>query len=449
MKDENKGLRFRLSQGAEQSESATASNVATASPLSDSETQNVLKRLPPIKAEATDEQDFALREKSLPPPRTGQTINISFPPPVPTSLPDIATASGPFEVLRFSPEGEVPIAPQLSVTFSQPMVAVTSQTELAAQDSPVRLTPQPKGRWRWVGTKTLLFEPEERFPMATEYLVTVPAGTKSANGGTLSAERTWRFATPPPQVKTSYPPADSVQRRDTLMYLEFDQRVDPESVLRTMKITAGGREIRARLATPEEIAADELVSRLSKNAELGRWLAFRAVDASGRIENPLPADANVTITVGPNTPSLEGTRTTTKAETFSFKTYGPLRVEEHRCGYEQGKCTPFDVWTIVFNNPLDANAFQNSQIRVEPAAPGLKMEIYGNTLQIKGAKQGRTDYKVTLDASLRDQFGQTLGKDQTLTFKVGSAPPMLTSSAGNFVVLDPVVATNFRLQHQL
>ncbi|MBC7909414.1 MAG: hypothetical protein H7Y30_02875, partial [Pyrinomonadaceae bacterium] len=59
MKDENKGLRFRLSQGAEQSESAVVSSVAPASPLSDSETQNVLKRLPPIKATETDEQDFA------------------------------------------------------------------------------------------------------------------------------------------------------------------------------------------------------------------------------------------------------------------------------------------------------------------------------------------------------------------------------------------------------
>jgi len=41
----------------------------------------------------------------------------------------------------------VPLAPDLSVTFSQPMVAVTSQ-EQAAEYAPVELTPQVEGHWR-------------------------------------------------------------------------------------------------------------------------------------------------------------------------------------------------------------------------------------------------------------------------------------------------------------
>jgi uncharacterized protein YfaS (alpha-2-macroglobulin family) len=440
LKNEKKGLQFRLSEGAEQPERPATSNVAQAAPLSEVEAQNVLKRLPPIKAEAGDEQDFALRERSLPAPRTGQTITASFPQPVPTSLPD-QVSSAPLEVLRFSPEGEVPLAPQLSVTFSQPMVALTSIEELAAQDAPVRLTPQPPGRWRWVGTKTLLFEPEGRFPMATEYAVTVPAGTKSANGATLAAARVWKFATPPPQVKTMHPQGGP-QRRDTLIFMEFDQKVDAASVLRAIKLQAGGATMRTRLATPEEIADSDAVRELSKRAETGRWLAFRALDENGRAENALPADAPVTVSVEPGTPSLEGPRTTTKAQSFSFKTYGPLRVTEHRCGYQQ-TCSPFDTWIITFNNPLDANAFEKSQIRVEPDAPGLKAAVYGNTLQLQGNKQGRTSYKVTLDASLRDEFGQTLGKAETITFNVGPAPALLTASGGPFVVLDPAASARF------
>ena len=42
---------------------------------------------------------------------------------------------------------QVPLAPELSVTFSQPMVAVTSQSDAAAT-TPVKLTPTPKGKWR-------------------------------------------------------------------------------------------------------------------------------------------------------------------------------------------------------------------------------------------------------------------------------------------------------------
>ena len=40
--------------------------------------------------------------------------------------------SAPLEVTRFAPEGEVALAPNLTITFSQPMVAVSSQDEAAA-----------------------------------------------------------------------------------------------------------------------------------------------------------------------------------------------------------------------------------------------------------------------------------------------------------------------------
>jgi len=52
---------------------------------------------------------------------------------------------GPLEVVRQSPEGDVPIAPNLSVTFSQPMLAVSSQEE-AAENVPVKLSPQTAGQ---------------------------------------------------------------------------------------------------------------------------------------------------------------------------------------------------------------------------------------------------------------------------------------------------------------
>lgn len=442
MKDEKRGLQFRLSEGAEQSERPATGNVAGASPLTESEAENVLRRLPPIKAEETDEQDFALRERSLPPPRTGETIKASFPPPVPATLPDQGTTSGPLEVLRFSPEGEVPLAPQLSITFSQPMVALTSQAELAAVDAPARITPQIAGRWRWVGTRTLLFEAaDNRLPMATEYTVTVPAGTRSANGGALANARTWKFATPPPTAQNMYPQSGP-QRRDALMFIEFDQKIDPASVLRTIRVQGGSSVINTRLATAEEIAADNMVSNLSKRAAEGRWLAFRAIDSSGRTENALPPSATITVNIGPGTPSLEGPRTSVKAQSFGFQTYGPLRITEHRCGYQE-KCSPFDTWVIVFSNPLDAQAFDKSQVRVEPAVPSLRIQALGHSIQFEGIKQGRTNYKVTLPAGLRDQFGQTLGKPETVVFNVGSAPPILTANGGEMVVLDPAAAARF------
>jgi hypothetical protein len=102
-------------------------------------------------------------------------------------------------VLRYMPEGKVPLAPELSVTFSQPMIAVTSQSD-AGGVTPVKLTPQPKGSWRWIGTRTIYSTPRA-LPAATTYQWVRLAGAD------------WRgcwgpqvpFETPPPTLRQLRP----------------------------------------------------------------------------------------------------------------------------------------------------------------------------------------------------------------------------------------------------
>src|SRR6185503_19122139 len=124
-----------------------ATKLAPAMELSKAETEAILKLLPFIKTATDDQQPFVVRERSLPPPRTGKTINISFPGPATSAAPS-ANISGPLEVIRFAPEGESSLAPHLTVTFSQPMISLSSQEE-AATSVPVKLSPQPAGKWRW------------------------------------------------------------------------------------------------------------------------------------------------------------------------------------------------------------------------------------------------------------------------------------------------------------
>jgi uncharacterized protein YfaS (alpha-2-macroglobulin family) len=430
-----KGLRFRLSEGAEQSEArAPQPVVAPATKLSESETARVLQRLPPLKEEAGDAQEFALRERSLPAPRAGATVLNAFPASEGRRAPDEGRG-GELQILRYSPQGDVPVAPQVSLTFSQPMVAVTSQEE-AAKSAPATLAPQPAGRWRWLGTKTLIFDPDEqRLPMATEFTVTVPAGTRSANGGVTKAPVVWKFSTTPPKLTRKYP-EDIPVRRDAIIFMEFDQRVEPDAVLRALRVRSGVGLLKVRLVKDDEINADENVKRLVKDAVKGRWLALRAVDEGGRVSDALPADSSVSVTVGPGTPSAEGPRTTTVPQEFSFRTYGALRVTDHQCGWEK-RCTPFDQWRVTFSNPLDVEAFDQSQVKIEPEVPDAKFAVYGQTMYVNGAKRGRTTYKVTLERSLRDTFGQTLAAPVSFTFNVGPAPPSLSAAGGNFVVLEP------------
>lgn len=427
--DSGDALRIRLSAGQSVWRAVERPLVAAGSALSAETIQSILARLPELTLTPTDTQEFRLPDESLPPPRPGQTINDAFPPPVNAGPPE-SVPTGPLEVLRFAPEGDVPIAPFVSLTFNQPMVPLTTREQLATTDAPVRLTPALPGVWRWLGARTLRFEyvgNVDRLPMATEYSVEVPAGVRSQTGGVLAQTVTWRFRTPTPKVESFYPQGEP-QPLDPVFFVLFDQRVDPAAVLNTLHLRAGARDVVLRLANADEVQADSTVSDLAAGAPTGRWLAFRAA-------SPLPADTAVTVTVGPGVPSAEGALTSDRAETFSLHTYAPLRLVNHTCGWDV--CRPLQPFSLEFNNPIDPQAFDVAQITVEPELRGAVVSLYGNGLSIQGMTQGRTTYTVRVAGTVRDVFGQALGQEAAVKFEVGSAEPALSGPDHTLVTLDP------------
>jgi len=193
---------IRLSPGQAQPRAVVPLPVVTGDPLTQAEIEQILARLPALTPEPGDQGDFRLPGDPIPPPRPGETIREPFP-PTPEPVQPEQVESGPLEVLRFSPEGEIPVAPFLSVTFNQPMVPLATVEELAAGQVPVRLEPPLPGTWRWLGTRTLTFQYDseliDRLPKATEYHATIPAGTRSATGGELAQAVEWYSAPPRPR----------------------------------------------------------------------------------------------------------------------------------------------------------------------------------------------------------------------------------------------------------
>ena len=441
MKDVPQGLTFRLSEGAEGAENRVKQPAAPTDPLSEGEAGKVLGRLPAIKTDPDDKAEFAKRIGTLPAPKTGNKIPVKFPADDQRGTPKVVPGTG-LDIVRFSPEGEIPLAPDLSVTFSQPMVAVTSQEE-AAKYAPVELTPNVEGRWRWLGTKTLMFDTDKRFPMATKFTARVPAGTKSATGQTLQKDFTWTFTTPPPKVEYMIPQGQTV-RRDALMFIRFDQAINAEAVLKT--ISVNGRKVVTRLATQEEIDRDANISYYSKQSQPGRWLAFRAVNSDGTTENALPPASGISVVVEAGTPSAEGPITTTKQQTFAFNTYGPFKYNSAYCGWRENKnCSPFEAWYIEFNNQIDASKFTKEMVKIDPPVEGLTIYPSGNNLYFQGYKKGNTTYKVTVDQALTDIFGQTLSQPAVANIKVGTAPQSFYAQGGAMSVLDPTAKPSYSI----
>ncbi len=428
--DDPEPLTFTLSEGSETPDEIIPSAYVPGDPLPEQELAALLERLPALVADPADAVDFNLPDEVIPPPRPGETIENAFPPE--ESAATIDVEYGALEVLRYSPEGEIPIAPFVNITFNQPMVPLTTVEDLSELDVPVQVSPPIPGTWRWLGTKTLNFQADsdliDRLPMATEYEVVIPAGTESAVGGVLSDTVSFKFNTPAPIMQRYHPYGDP-QPLEPVFFISFDQRVDPASVLEHLTVTADGRNVDVKLANKDEIADDEHISNMSEYAQEGRWLAFRAYE-------PLPADSEIRVTVEAGTPSAEGPLTTPSGQSYSFYTYAPLKISDHRCGWYD-ECRPLMPFTIEFNNPIDADVFNEGMLEISPELLGATVDVYGDTVQISGMTEGRTTYKVKVSGEIQDTFGQTLGRDEQVRFKVGSAEPFLVGPDQRFITLDP------------
>ena len=414
------GVRVRLSDADADGGGAQPSAHVAGTPLPDTQRRDLLARLPDLVDEGG--ADFALRAASKPAPRTGETVALPFPPP-PAEPPPTAT-SGPPRVLRHAPEGDVPVAAQLSLTFDQPMIALTTQDK-AAKQVPVVLDPHPEGQWRWVGTRTLLFEPTFGFPKATTYRATVPADTRSAAGIALTESTSWSFQTPPLQLRGTWP-SGGPHSLDPVLVLTFDQAIDREELLPFLALVGGGAEHPLRLATEDEVAADAQAASMLASVRPDRAIALKA--------KALTKATSYTLRVDAGAPSAEGPRTTPEPQSASFRTFDPLRVEEARCSWGRD-CPPEAPWYVRFNNPLAEASFDPALFSVDPA---FEHRISGNGsyVHVSGPKPGRTTYTLTVGADVTDVFGQPLGEAAQHKIKVGPGQKSLRGPDG-MVVLDP------------
>ncbi len=421
--DEKTGIDFRLSEVKSAAPASERVPVAPAEKLSDAETAALLARLPAQRPPAPEEP-FRFPVQTVPRPKTGNVLPLLTPP---KESPRPAEIAGPLEVLRYAPEGGVPVVPNLTVTFSQPMIPVGSAEAAVVTNPPVELTPQPPGRWRWLNTRTLFFEPDGRFPMATIYEARIPAGTRSATGGMLGKEVRWVFATPPPTVERTSVAGQTLSRKPVIAVL-FNQRMDPDAVLKLVRATVNDAPVTVALATPADIAADRDAELLMKSARPGYAVAFKLTAPGG---GPLPSAMRVTLTIPRRLPSAEGPRLSETERPVTFSTVGAFAVVRKDCG----DCEPSDALTIGFNQ--DIRDFDPSLVTVEPKIELQDINVYGKQMYISGWKKPRTVYRVTLSPRIRSVLGEELGPTAPLMFLTGNESPAYSVPGNDLVVLDP------------
>ena len=334
-------------------------------------------------------------------------------------------------MLRVQPTGDVGLAPFLSITFNQPMVPVGTVDQLAAADVPVTITPAVEGRWQWIGTSTLRFDAadRDRLPMATDYTITVPAGTRSASGAELAEAVEVAFSTPPAEVRGLAGDDRQDLPLQPVLVATFDQDVDAEAVL--ARVTRDRRRRSARRA-PGHRRRDRRRRFGPGRRRRGRRGSRRGVHPD-RAVRPRPGDRGDVRRRHPV--ARRGRLVSAEEHRFSMRTYAPLRVKDVRCW--QSPCRPGDGVEITFNNELDAGAFDPAAIGIEPAVGARTVGQYGNVVSVQGAWLPNSTYRLTIPAGVTDVYGQALDAPDSREIEIGPARPMIRSFEDLVVTVDP------------
>lgn len=421
---------IELGEGRASEAVADPLTVVEGTPLDDAAVAAVLDRLDPFEGEQAEVKEFNWPTETITRP-VGERTDVEFPSaeerdPAPVD-------PGALDVVRFQPDGNVGVAPFLTITFDQPMVPVGTLGQLAAADVPATISPAVEGGWQWIGTSILRFDAadRDRLPMATDYTVTVPAGTRSAGGVELAEAVEFSFSTPPAEVRSFSPESREDLPLQPVFVAAFDQDVDPPAVLEHVVVTAGGEARQVRVATEEEIEADESAQAHVAGAVDGRVVAFTPTE-------PFAPDQAIEIEIAAGIPSAEGPTTATQARRYSLRTYAQLEVDSVRCW--QSPCRPGDGVEITFNNPLAAAAFDGSSIGIEPAVTGRTVEQYDAVISVGGQWLPNSTYQLTIPATVTDIYGQQLGQPDARELEIGAARPMLRGFDHLVVTVDPSAA---------
>jgi uncharacterized protein YfaS (alpha-2-macroglobulin family) len=349
-----------------------------------------------------------------------------------TVPPEIAEILGlgidrPLEVVLASPQGET-AGPRdyeaVTVVFNQPMKALSAEAPEIEQ--PFTIEPEANGRFRWKGTATVSFIPNQPLRFGTEYKVTVPAGLTAASGQKLAKDYTFSFATSGPRVINTLPGnnSESFVNGDPIV-LGFDQTVDAAKVgrLLTFSEPEGTPPPRVRAMTEDEAA--------KLNKERGNeppFVARRSVVVEP--QKPFEQGTTYSLRLAEGLVGEVGPRPSGRDYRLAFTTLLPFKWTGQSKYSEQSPESglSFQFSTDVSYKQLKAHLKISPNVAVASSDYDDEMQYTEPTLYLD--LQPNTTYTVSLDKELQDVHGQRLGHDVTFSWATGDLEPYAQMAEG-------------------
>ncbi|MBN1898670.1 MAG: Ig-like domain-containing protein [Spirochaetes bacterium] len=344
-----------------------------------------------------------------------------------------ALTKSELKVIAVSPRGGtegVRESEAITITFNEPVVALKKLDE-EIKEGPIQLSYDTTGKYKWLGTRSLAFYPDKKFPVNTRITVTVKKGITSVQGNKLETDHVWSFETLRPSLSRSTPYNEQKWvRLDSYVYLYFNLPMKLNTS-EYITITEDGQDVpyRTRYIQTNELYYWERQSFDKKTALV--LMPTREFNKSSKI----------TVYIKPGCPALEGHLGTKYKSLIYFYTYYDFKftgeiyqkILPERCSWNY--C---DALSLPFTNPVEyRELFKNMTVN-----PQIKLPVddYENstwnthdfclTLGFEPEKS----YEIKLARDLKDIFGQKLNNDITIKIDVGSYSPYFSMPTGMGIV---------------
>ncbi len=371
----------------------------------------------------------------------GKTVTDLPPGSAPPSAP--VAPIRPMTPPQITPTGAVVRESEIRVRFDEAMVPIAAIGE--AKAPPVALTPAVPGVWRWLDTRVLEFTPTAaRLPQATEFSVTVPAGTHALSGDALDTPAVQTFSTAAVAISSIYP--NTPMRPDSAIAIRFDQDVDRARIvplLQVAQVTSGTH------ATPiafHVIDLAEAERRWANNPHLGYTTAKRSADLASRVvliapDTAWPSGMSGRVTLAAGAPSREGPQVSVRPSTGSFDVAPELRVLGVTCGSTTQLagtvCPARGFLAITLTNALNESTYHAEDLVIE-GVPFEDSTAIGETLSRRTPMEVGRTYQVTIAGALVDIYGQPFVGTRHVSFTTGPEEfdAQLITNTG-LQVLDP------------
>ena len=346
-------------------------------------------------------------------------------------------------IASFGPTGTADTLAQIRVIFRDDVISLESlespdETAILKQFS---IVPALPGHFRFLTPRMVGFQADAALPLATRVRVTVAAGLRDLHNHALDRDFSWTFNTAPIAL-TDLPLQTDAKATPDPGPLEPKIRVSSNTALDVHSLAAHGSLVpdngggAVGLIEPPAPAASSSSSPPPGEAYDPSEKAYRYTLTPAQT---LAKGTTYRIVFAPGIAPAVGNLQSDDTFIGRLRTYGALAFGGLTQELDTNDRIDSGTPELTFSNPIDQKTLSAVHVQPAPAAGNAIATLGASTIGINPALLApNTDYTVTVDATLADTFGQTLGTAARATFRTTDLAPMLWAPTGTSLFPAPL-----------